>query len=831
MKKTYSLLSKTFFTILLVLAVSTLFADSVIPGGKITGHVTTSDGKTAEFVSVAIIQLNKAAVTNSDGVYTLHNVKAGNYTLKVSFVGLATIEKQVTVVSGKTITENFVLTENAARLNEITINAHKTLNSATVKLGKAGIAYFDLPQSGGVVTTQMLQDQQVNHLGDAIRNVSGVTLTQTRGGVGETYTARGYSTGITGGASSVFRDGVLVNTAGFPEASTLSSVEVLKGSSALLYGNVSGGLIINMVTKKPQFNYGGEVSMRYGSYNMVKPSVDVYGPISKDLAFRVIGVYENDGSYRNHVYTERKLINPSLLYNIGKKTTVLVQTDFMRESLTPDFGIGSLNNGLAIPTMVPRSQFINTSWAYSHMDQYSGAITVKHRVTDNTDLSFITSAQTTRIDSYQASLPNTVGATGDWYRGLARANTRETDYTAQLNLNTKFNTGNVGHQLLLGTDFQGVFTFADTYSYSGLSSVTGVSYAVYDQINTIDLNKFTQRTDMPLATATINTESPSYRFGYYAQDLISLTDKFKVLAGLRYSIQKTEQQYITDLSTGNITRPLTDGSGTKFDKAFSPKIALIYQPTTKTSIYADYSNNFATNTGINVNTGQAMTPSIIDQYDAGIKNELFDGKLSVNLAVYRIVNSNTPTTSPFDTKGASNTSNTYRIFTGETTSDGAEVDINGNLSKNLYFTAGYGYNFMRYTKTSGGQGSNIEGEQVVINPRNTANASIFYTFTNHTLRGVKIGASTFYTGSRLAGYNNTWAVTSKTDPTLVPTNRLLPVDGFVTLDLSAGYTYKKLSLLGAVTNVTNTMNYLIHDNYSITPIAPTQFVTTLSYKF
>jgi len=122
------------------------------------------------------------------------------------------------------------------------------------------------------------------------------------------------------------------------------------------------------------------------------------------------------------------------------------------------------------------------------------------------------------------------------------------------------------------------------------------------------------------------------------------------------------------------------------------------------------------------------------------------------------------------------------------------------------------------------KGSNIEGEQLVINPRNTANASVFYTFSNRRLRGVKLGASAFYTGSRLAGYNNTVGQTQAY-------NRLLPVGGFATFDLSAGYTYKKVSILGALTNVSNTLNYLIHDNYSITPIAPRQFRTTLAYKF
>ena len=80
---------------------------------------------------------------------------------------------------------------------------------------------------------------------------------------------------------------------GFPDASTLESVEVMKGSSALLYGNVSGGLIINMVTKKPRFDWGGQASILFGSYNQYKPTLDVYGPISKNLAFRVVGTYEN----------------------------------------------------------------------------------------------------------------------------------------------------------------------------------------------------------------------------------------------------------------------------------------------------------------------------------------------------------------------------------------------------------------------------------------------------------------------------------------------------------------------------------------------------------
>jgi len=801
--------------ILLLLAVCSIVKADDLSTGKISGTVKTSDGKPAADVTVSIKELNRATSTKEDGTYTISNINAGNYTLVVTLIGAQNQEKQVTVSALKTTIIDFILTENSSQLNEVIVNANKTPKPVT--LDKAGLRALDLPQSTGTVSARVIEDQQINRLGDAIKNVSGVSLTQERGGVGETFSARGYSIGITGASSSIFKDGILTNTAGFPEASTLESVEVLKGSAALLYGNVSSGLIINMVTKKPQFESGGEVSMRYGSYDMFKPSIDVYGPISENVAFRLIGVYENDGSYRNHVYTIRKYVNPSVLFNLGKKTTLLVEGDYLRESITPDFGIGSLNNGRAIPTMVPRSQYINTPWAYSHMNQFSGMATLNHQFNDNWHLNAIISGQGTDIDSYQASLPNTVSATSDWNRGLARANTIENDYVGQVNLTGKFKTGSIGHQVLIGTDLTKVVNVSNGYSVAGQN----ISTYIYDKINTIDLAKYTQRTDVPTAVDTARTTAPVYRLGTYAQDLVSLTDKFKVLAGIRWSWQETDQTSINYLLKG------TTGNGTaitRYDRAFSPKAAFIYQPVSTTSVYVSYSNNFITNTGTDVNTGQGLKPSLVNQYEVGSKNEFFNGKIVADVSIYRIINSNLAVVAPFKADGTVNSDNTVKELSGETTSDGFDIDVTGHISKNFYFITGYSYNNARYTKTSGLKGSPILGERLVISPVSTANATLFYTFDNPALKGFKVGATAFYTGSRMAGYNNTVGQTQAY-------SRMVPVGGFTTLDLTAGYTYKKISLLASVTNITNTMNYLIHDNYSITPIAPRQLLTTLAYKF
>ena len=389
------------YLILLVLYTAPAFAQT---HGTIRGFVKTSDGNPASFVTISLKDTRRGTTTLEDGSYQVKGIGAGTYTVQVSSVGLQTQEKLVTVKTGQTTDVNFSLAESAAQLTEVEV---RSTNKA-VTLGKANLAPLDMPQMTGTVSSTIIASQQASRLGDVLKNVSGVSLTQQRQGVAETFSARGYSIGVAGAGGSIFKNGVVTNTMGFPEASTLESVEVLKGSAAMLYGNVSGGLIINMVTKKPKFERGGEVSMRVGSYGLLKPTVDLYGPITKNLAFRVVGTYETANSYRDVVKTNRVYVNPSLLYKLGQKTTILLQGDYLKSNLTPDNGVGSLNatQEAMIPSNVPRSRFINTNWAYNNVDQTSGSLNINHAFSNTWKLTGIASAQQTKVSAFGAGLPN-----------------------------------------------------------------------------------------------------------------------------------------------------------------------------------------------------------------------------------------------------------------------------------------------------------------------------------------------------------------------------------------------------------------------------------------
>ena len=72
-----------------------------------------------------------------------------------------------------------------------------------------------------------------------------------------------------------------------------------------------------LVTKQPKFKSGGEISVRTGSYDLYKPAIDFYGPVSSSIAYRINGTYETAGSFRDNVSSKRYYVNPSLLFKLG----------------------------------------------------------------------------------------------------------------------------------------------------------------------------------------------------------------------------------------------------------------------------------------------------------------------------------------------------------------------------------------------------------------------------------------------------------------------------------------------------------------------------------
>jgi len=220
--------------------------------GSVKGKITTSDGQPAEFVNVGLLGTAKSALTNNNGEFQINDIQPGKYTLKVSTIGLESKTSELIITANETTVIDFSLNETTQQLKEIVVFAAKSNNERPVNIGKIAIKPIDLPQSTAIIDKDVMEQQQTLKISDALKNFNGVYLMGTSGGYQEEIAGRGFAFG----SSNTFKNGIRFNNLAMPEMSALERIEVMKGSSAILFGNVAAGGVINLITKKPDFNKG-----------------------------------------------------------------------------------------------------------------------------------------------------------------------------------------------------------------------------------------------------------------------------------------------------------------------------------------------------------------------------------------------------------------------------------------------------------------------------------------------------------------------------------------------------------------------------------------------
>jgi len=771
---------------------------------NIKGKILSASNDPIEGVTVVVDSKNYYDISDVDGNFNISNVAFGNYKLIFSHIGFNSKSINIEVnASSKETFPTVILEEADNELAEVFISGsilNKTPNAA-----KSGIKALDLPQSVALISLQTLETQQIQSITDILKNANGVYIKGTTGGYQEEIASRGYSLG----SSNTFKNGVRYFNGMTTETSGIESVEILKGSAAILFGNVEAGGILNIITKKPRFDFGGKIDLTFGSFNLIKPAFDVYGSVneSKNIAYRFNGSYTSADSFRKYVSSETFYFNPSFLFKLSDKTTLLFESDYTNDSRTPDFGAGIINYEIVD---LPRNQFVGVKWGYFDGEQLSATITLNHQFSEQWNLTYINSFRHYNTDLFSNSRPNTSGGTvqedGQWKRNLQRSETTDNYNLNQIDLKGLFNTGPLKHQFLFGADVENYKT--KSTRYDALTAANNNGQAYYDEINIFNPDYDNFRSDIPNLDKNRLTTTPVSRFGIYVQDLIEINNYIKLLAGVRYSYQDTKNEIYTYSNQSNSVTNL-------YDDAFTPRFGVIIQPTEYSSIFASYANSFETNTGVDIN-GNALDPSLIDQFEVGVKNELLSNKLFLNVTGYVINNSNLAQISLEN----GNTDSNIKELAGATESKGVEIDLTAFPFENLRIMAGYSFNEMKYTKSN----TYEVGSLLRYNPKHTANMSINYSFEKGKLAGLNAGLINTYFGKRFAG--RSFIVTSPND-----FRKLIPLSDYFQMDATLSYTLNKFKINAKLSNVTNVLNYNVHDDNSLNPIAPRNYSVSVSYKF
>lgn len=709
------------------------------------------------------------------------------------------------------------------RIQEIEdVMLHKTgnPNKAKVLTNKSNLTMMENPQPVAIVTHEIIEQQQAKQLSDIIQNVNGLYVTSSRGNSQASFGGRGFVFGN----DNLFKNGARVSSGVFPEVSGLERVEVLKGANAMQYGNAAAGGIINMVTKKPRFEQGGSFSMNAGSWDTYKPTLDFYGALTKNAAFRVNGAFEKSRSFRDVVNGEKYYFNPSFLMNLGEKSQLIIEADYLKNDFTPDFGVGTITDKATdIPvlnTLVDRSAFPGASWQFQNVQQTSTDIIFNTQLSENWTMNTVGSYQnyvkdyfsTERMQwSYDSRIANDPIS---WKRALNRTYDEQNFASIQFNFNGIVNTGTIKHKILVGTD--GDYLKADKYSYDNAKflGTNGATNGIIYLNNPASWEAGAQ----PNVNKTGKTTLPTQRFGIYAQDFVSLSEKWNVMAGLRWSYLENLESTNKDFKNGTETKAAGNS-----DRAFSPKVGVIFTPNDHLSVFGTYTNSFSPNSGQDL-VGSALDASTIDQYELGLKKNFWNNAVAFNVSAYQIISRDTYQQAEFNLDGTINNDRNIKEFAGKMRSQGVEIDITGNPTPNLSLIAGYSYNHSVFTDTPEINGY-VENQRLVRTPANTANFSAFYTFPKY-IKGLRVGATLYYIGDRIAGWNDTKLTLKERNGV----TRLVNVKDYTTVDFSVGYEFKKFLFQAKMGNSFDVENYTVHENYSVNPIAPRNFYLTFTYK-
>lgn len=627
---------------------------------------------------------------------------------------------------------------------------------------KVNTPVMDTPVTTKIVTHQMLDDQQVITLDEALRNVSGVSF--SGGGdaaVGNSFTQillRGFPT------QSYFRDGFRVDSFGLNfagasnvELANVENIEVLKGPAAILYGAVEPGGIVNVNTKQPLDKPAFSVQQQIGSYASYRTTIDATGPVtpSKALLYRFIMSYENDGSFRALDYNRNIMINPVVRWNIDSNTWVRASAQFQQNNynqdmyFTPYFGMynplwlgRSFNWGPRSPYH-QQQNFTEFTWHHDFNRDWSIQQTafmqlLRNNWADNGGFGFISDCMTPGSASC-FSFPSPNNVTLNW--GAFPSDNRQAEYATTVNLVGHFKTHVLDHTLLAGGDYY-------RYNFRGQNLL-----ALNDSSSV--LFGAPQGPTPVSGFAPFNaTEQYADNLGIYLQDQIRLPYGVTVLGGARY-------QYINSRTgasdNSKFCGPFSDNAFAgllipcNFDtittrarlvnQRVTPRVGLLWRPFEWVSFYGNYAESYSPNYNgkIVLGSNDPTPPSAGEQVEGGVKFSWLDGRLQATAAYYHLIKTNIPIGIPNDF--------THVMVIGEGRSQGPELDIQGELLPGWNVNLAYANTDAITTKSNPfNLGVPAVGSPIPFVPRNVGSLSTSYEFKNGALKGLKLGGRYDYTG-------------------------------------------------------------------------------------
>lgn len=591
------------------------------------------------------------------------------------------------------------------------VKSYQPLTSVTGTRTETSL--LNVPQAIDVVPQQVITDQAVSSLDEALYNVSGITQANTLGGTQDAVMKRGFGDNRDG---SILRDGVRsVQARNFTP--TTERVEVLKGPASMLYGMGEPGGMINMITKKPQLQQHTHVEGWGSSFKGGGGQLDVTGPLgTSGFAYRMIVDHDETDYWRNFGRNRQTVIAPSLMW-YGESTTVRVAYEHM-EYLVP-FDRGTIiDSRTGKPVNTPRDRRFDESYNATRGDQDSVTLQVD-QVLNESWKSSLTYAYSR--NSYSDNQARALALNPD--TGVL---SRQADSTAhavshanavQLTVNGDVDWGKTNHQMLFGFDFE------DNRTYRGdmIRGKKNSDFNIYNPVYGL----------MPTSNAVSAKDSDQREnltsYGWFMQDSVQLTEKWLVMGGLRYDA--------FDVFAGK-GRPFVTNTDSS-DSKLIPRAGVVYKLTPYVSLYSSYTESFKPNSSI-ASQIDSLPPEQGKAWEVGSKVELPNG-VTGTLALFDITKRNVMVNELVNGETVTRTA-------GRVRSQGVELDVAGNITDSLSLIGSYAYTDARVVDDPDNKGkemTNVARHTASLFMTQDLGSTGLYSGDN-----VRVGAGARYVGRR-----------------------------------------------------------------------------------
>jgi catecholate siderophore receptor len=723
----------------------------------------------------------------------------------------------------------------------------------------------DTPQAVSVVDAETMKQQGTATLGDALRNVPGITMAIGEGGTlaGDQFKIRGFDA-----KDDVYLDGLRDFAAYTRDSFDYQEVQVLKGPSGLMFGRGTTGGAINTITKTPFLEDGIIGHLEGGNGDHVRATADINHVLSDTAAVRLNLMFTDTGVVdRDLVHSTRWGVAPSISLGLGTDTVFNLNYIHQQTAARPDYGIvvatppGSFYAAPASEFGVPRRNYMGLKADHDKNTADLVTARISHTANDwltlQNDLRYATYTRDFRYSSVDAC-DNTAATSycNLHLFGIAAPGAAMGSFDPTRTLAA---TGGSGPYLQNSWGVQDVFSAAADFHIGGFRNLAiagiDVSYQRSDRtvlayslppgpdatLYPIANNSANRRnigwslyhpTHQPIpgyapfyptpanlgsdtATSVVESAAEATDPAFFATDRFWFNDRWSLIAGMRVD-QYRASYSSTTVGTTAAPYPVTRLKAPSF--LFSPRASLVFEPDQTQTYYLSWSKGatpigtsvVGTPTAISSAAQSALAPDKTESIELGAKFSLFDGGLGLTGSLFSVTKSNALQTDPVSGTVLLQSSQKQRV-------QGFEASATGQVLPHFSLSASYTY--LNPVIVDDATNPYNRGKQITFVPRHAVALWGDYD-AGGLVEGLSAGGGVVYQSHLFNGY-------TAPDPAAYPLGRIVRIPETVELDAVVAYDFKPYRIQFNVNNLTDRLNYSQSFGNRGTPAAGRTFIVSL----